>query len=64
MELIKISTQETITFKQLRETYYNVAFPKDLKNADLSEYDAAVVATDLCQNTTRARKSLNCQSLR
>lgn len=46
MELIKISTQETITFKQLRETYYNVAFPKDLKNADLSEYDAAVVATD------------------
>lgn len=46
MEILKLSTQEIISFKQLRETYRNVAFPADLTNADLSEYDAAVVATD------------------
>ena len=46
MEILKLSTQELISFKQLRETYRNVAFPADITNADLSQYDAAVVVTD------------------
>ena len=46
MELIKVSTQEIITLKQLKSVYRNVLFPSDLTNANLSDYDAAVVLTD------------------
>ena len=46
MELIRLSTQETIALKELKEIYRNVLFPSDLANANLSDYDAAVVFTD------------------
>ena len=58
MEILKLSTQEIISFKQLRETYYNVAFPADLTGADLTEYDAAVVLTDPTPNYDPATETL------
>ena len=58
MELIQLSTGKVMSFAELRKTYRNVAFPKDLANADLSDYDVAVVATDVMPKYNPATESL------